>query len=223
MQNEDKKSLLVAGYILSFILIAAFFAFFMKKANVLLIFGILVVLQQLIVIPKFVSYWYRMKGYDIGISRFIPVYNEMQILGTVNGIIYGIANLLFIGAGVYIYLLPNISHDLSFEGYAQALARTDHLIYFMIFIYAVICFIRGIGYVGVMKEISYVNMELNGMDNGNKGGAVMLFYFLIFIPLLRSISIATYDIVLHDIVVMVGYSETDDSDEEYDGYDYEDE
>lgn len=214
MDDKDKRSLLITGYCVSLIVFVVIITKISDNVNALYILGAFMIIQQVYRIPKLVEYYYEMKGSYVGYERYIPVYNETLLMGKFHSIAYVIGSILIGLSVLAIYLLPKISQDLTFEGLSTVTNITDKLIYLCLFLLLVISFLRGLGYVELIKDIYYVNAEIMDRDEAKLGLFGKLAYIIVFVPVLRLLSILYLDDLLMIIVKFIGYTEDEYEDDD---------
>ena len=215
MDNRDKRSIIMALYIVGFFGLAVLSFKFASKINALYLLGIFLLIQQVYRIPKLIEYYYEMKGSYIGFERYIPVYNETLVMNKMYSTVYLVGTVLIVASMGAIYLLPKISRNLTLDGLAGVVSMTDKLIYLIIFLILVLSFMRGLGYVELLKDIYYTNAEIMDRDETKIGIFGVTAYILVFIPILRVIGILYLDNLLQTIVDFVGYTEGEYGEDEY--------
>lgn len=219
MDDKDKRSLLITFYAVSIIIFVVIVTRISDTINALYILFAFIAIQQIYRIPKLVEYYYDMKGSYVGAERYIPIYNETLLMNKFYSTVYIIGSLGILLSVLMIFMLPKISQDLTFDGLASVTAMTDKLIYLCLFLILITSFLRGLGYVEIIKDIYYTNAEIMGRDEAKLGIFGKLAYIVVFIPIIRLLSILYLDDLLLVIVKFIGYTEGDyDDDNDYTEY-----
>lgn len=216
--NKDRNSLLIICYTLACIALFAISRYIGKNVNAWIVFVIIIVLQQLYVIPKLVKNYSALHGQYAGIGRFIPLWNEMMILPPYSAIWTCITTALFaLGAGA---MFINLDILLKVFPYSFAASWADRCIIFCIVMEGALCLVRGAGYLAVVRQIGYANEEFIGPHEKNKWSFVeKLAYIGLFIPGLRALSLVFQLPTLTKLVELndnwVDYADRDVEYEEY--------
>lgn len=218
MDSKDKNSLIFVGYGVALIALFLFVTKLSDTINALYILIAFLAAQQIYRIPKLVSYYYEMKGSEVGFERFIPIYNETLLMSKLYSTVYIVCSVgiaLCVGG---IYLLPKVAKDFTFDGLSSILLTTDRLIYCAIFLVILLSFFRGLAYVELIKDVYYTNAEIMDQDETKLGICGRITYLLVFVPILRLLGILYLDNILQIVVDFVGYTEGDDDEEVYEEY-----
>ena len=218
MQQKDRDRLLVLATLLGCLLL--FFGFIkgVKYIPPYLLILVCIIIQQLYSIPKLVSGYYKMYGQYIGISRFIPVYNEMCIMSERKAGIYLTLCILTLLAGFSSFINP--AKIGSVFGVAIALKWNNVMLVSTIFLFIVLCIFRGVVYIGVFRDIQirwseYAEYAYEKSTVFNNAMTLIegVRYVLLFIPILRTIAI-TYQFNTLNKLVGYGNYEVDAEDED---------
>lgn len=243
MLDKEKNTLLAYGYVI-FILLGFFgIAYVSKLVPASIIIGLTVVVLYLYVIPTLIKRYYQMHGVgdSIGFSRFIPIYNEITVLSTGVAVMYVIFTVLTVLGIVSVFLQPAIVAKVF--GDAIALQWANGAIVASIFFIIGLSIVKGIGFSAIAREIDRNIKKISNVDSDHFGDRFLIItiYILLFIPILRSISLGFLldrinKIVLFDkiteeqIDALASGMENDeyeddseDYEEDYDEYDDEEE
>lgn len=218
MDTKDKNSLMFVAYGVALILFFLLVTKLSDTVNALYILIAFLLVQQFYRIPKLVEYYYEMKGSEVGLERYIPVYNETLLMSKFYSIAYIATSIGVVLCGVGVYLLPKISKDFTFDGLSAVLASTDKLIYCAIFLVLLMSFLRGLAYVELVKDVYYTNADIMDRDETKLGICGRITYVLVFIPILRLLGILYLDNLLQVIVEFVGYTEDEEEEDLYEEY-----
>ncbi len=231
MDTRDRNNLLALLYGAGIIGATFLFSFLAKKiTNVLIPFGILMAVQQLYVIPKFVEKYRLLYDYDTGIVKYIPVINEMKALSYFDddmpmrsnffSISYLVLSVIFVLCLGATFLDPNIIATIL--PHESVLNFSNMAIYSMILVGLILSGLRGAGYCKLIYDIQSVNEDFTGIETNAWDLPNILSYVTVFIPGMRTLGLLyqlntlTKLVDLNDYVV--NYEEDDYDDVDYDYY-----
>lgn len=190
--RKDLNNLVILVYFLFCLSLVVVVRYGAKFLHPLVAIGAMLVVQQLYVIPRLYRMFYRLKGsheYGENLTRFIPVWNEVDLLDNKWGYAYLVCSIFFvIGLGC-VFVDPSMVAK--FLPQSVALEINNTAIYATILIGLVLCIVRGAGYWGLMNEINQDNDRFVGyVPGGDKWTFVdWLPYVTYFIPVLRCIGL----------------------------------
>lgn len=188
MNNNDKDSLAIVAYLSSAILVAFLGYIFGKKTpNLLIILAVLILIQQLFVIPLFIKRYRQLYKVKTNLVRFIPIINEVSVLPTFYAITTLVLNILCV-ISVIVFFAP-----ITFDTYMGIIEFRNINIYFMIITFLLMCLIRGAGYVSVIIDIQKNNEKFTNLGYSPVDFINIISYITVFIPCLRVIGI-TYQL-----------------------------
>lgn len=188
MNNRDTDALVIVGYISLAVLTAVLgYLFGEKTPNLLVILAVLILTQQLFVIPLFVKRYRQLYKVKTNFVRFIPVINEVLVLPTFYAVTTLILNILCI-ISVIVFFAP-----ITFDSYMGILKFRNINIYFMIITFLLMCIVRGAGYVSVIIDIQRNNEKFTNLGYSPADLVNIISYITVFIPCLRVIGL-TYQL-----------------------------
>lgn len=211
MLEKERTTLVAFGYLFSMIL--AFFGVVVIGDYVpsALIISIVILILYLYIIPTFIKRYYQMHGVGdaIGISRFIPIYNEITILPFGVAIAYVITTILMILGLVSIFLKPEIVA--SVFGDAIAFQWANAAIVATMFFIITWSIVKGIGYVSLGVEISRNLKIITDTRKTTLGDNFLsvVQYVLLYIPVLRAIGLMLMLDKINKIVIYSKMTEED--------------
>lgn len=211
MLEKERATLVAFGYLFSMIL--AFFGIVVIGDYVpsALIISIVILILYIYIIPTFIKRYYQMHGVgdSIGISRFIPLYNEITILPFGVAIAYVITTILMVLGTVAIFLKPEIVS--SVFGDAIAFQWANGAIVATLFFIIAWSIVKGIGYVSLGVEISRNLKIITDTRKTTLGDKFLntVQYVLLFIPVLRAISLMLMLDKINKIVIYSKMTEED--------------
>ncbi|GAA0101600.1 hypothetical protein UT300012_23150 [Paraclostridium bifermentans] len=191
MDNKrESTNLVILVYFLFCLSLVVVVRFGAKFVHPLVAIGLMLAVQQLYVIPRLFRMFFKLRGYEQygrRFTRFIPVWNEVEILDNALGTIYLITSILFVIALGCVFVEPSMVAK--FLPQSVALGINNTAIYAAILIGVVLCVCRGFGYWGLMNDINKYNEEFVGyVPGGDKWSFVdWLPYVTYFVPVIRCI------------------------------------
>ena len=185
MHDNDKNSLVIVGYIVLMLITAVLgYLFGSRVNNLLIILAVLIVLQQVLVIPLFVKRYRELYSSKIGLLRFIPVINEINVLPSFYAWGTLILSLLCI-ASIIVFFTP-----ITFGDYMGLLQFKNINIYFMISTFLLTCIVRGAGYINLIIDIQKNNEKFTNTGYTAVDMVNIISYITVFIPCMRVIGIS---------------------------------
>lgn len=219
MDKKDKNSLLTLLYMGGLIGLAALFLFLGKQIkNVLLPFGVLLAIQQLYVIPKFVEKYRMLYGYETGFVKFIPVYNETLALSPLYANSYLVLSGLVILSLLGVFIDPNLVAKILPN---EAVMNFSNMaIYCFILLVIILSAMRGIGYCKLVYDIQNQNENYTGVETNLWDMTNIVSYVTVFIPGMRVLGLMYQLSTLTKLVDINNYVVGFEEDEEE--YDFDD-
>lgn len=152
-------------------------------------FGIMIAAQQLYVIPKIIDRYYDLNDWYVGLEKYIPIWNEAQLLDRKYKTIFLVLNVLFILCVGGIFIDTTLVGKFLPQNVAMEFNNT--MIYASIASGLVLCIFRGYAYSMLMNEINNINRNFVGhLDTKDKWSFVDgLTYVTYFIPVIRCIGL----------------------------------
>lgn len=187
--GKEKDNLIILLY---FIFCGALVVVVRKGVNFihpLIPFVAMILAQQLYVIPKIIDRYFDLNGWAIGLEKYIPVWNEAQLLDPKYKKVFLFLNVLFV------LCLGGIFVDTTLVGKILpqnlALEFNNTMIYASIASGILLCGFRGYAYSMLMNEINNVNKDFVGhLETSDKWSFVdALTYVTYFIPVIRCIGL----------------------------------
>lgn len=191
-EKKDFTNLIILGYFLFCLSLVIVVRYGAKFLHPLVAVGVMLAVQQLYVLPRLYRMFYTLKGsdgYGRNLTRFIPVWNEVDLLDNKWGYIYLVCSILLVISVGCVFVDPSMVAK--FLPQSVALEINNTAIYASILIGIVLCVARGWGYCGLMNEINQDNAEFVGyVPGGDKWSFVdWLPYVTYFVPVLRCIGL----------------------------------
>jgi hypothetical protein len=192
---------------LGFGLITAGFFFFSQLINVYYV-GLLVLLyQQLYVIPRVSKLYCKLNNLEYNNGRFIPLWNEYQIFTPSLGRITLIVGLILIfmlilaiiplsGIIVFTQLVNTVL------GESASMTYVFYLLLFSIVVYIVLNVIRGMGFIEIKRYVERVYFINFGTPPGKLFNKFQ--YLMFFFPFLRTLALA---LLSETLTKMVAFNE----------------
>lgn len=186
MNKGDKNSILIITYVLALVAVALVFCNTTKYINPFWLGVLLLLLENFYLYPKIVKSYWSIFPAEIGIRRFIPVYNELCLFESQNAILVAISwGAIALVCGIFLLPLPLLGNVV---GDVAALDLPYTL--FKIFLVLVIinCIYRGVLLLRVYKEVKEWHKDLYGYAKAIKIIDVIAIISL-FLPLAKSIGL----------------------------------
>lgn len=180
MSNRDRNKLIILGTALVLILMSIAFVVGTKIIPISIVVGATLIIQCFILAPSCNKGYCRVYSVEPKVSRYIPIWNEIQILSPITAIGTFIALLLslcvFGVSKVPLSVIYKISglHSMVNWGY--------NCVVVAIIILVIADFILGCGLIGVLRNVNAITSEL---FDGQISKVEIAYYFLAFIPFLR--------------------------------------
>ena len=163
MNSRDKNQIMILVFILAFILLTVFFILGTKDLPIWLIVVIIGIIKFIILQPSIAKMYYSVHEQEAGVSRFIPIYNELMILPPKNAmalLVSYIVLALLIGA----IFLP-ISFTSQIVGEHIAMNLGVHIIRLCAVGLIINLAIYAVGFSKLMKDVEKVYRKFANSDN----------------------------------------------------------
>lgn len=219
MGNRDKDNILIFLYIAILVGLAiGVYVLKDKIQNVLVPFGILMAVQQLYVIPKFIQKYRALYGVETGLVRFLPVYNETLGLSSFFANSYLVLTGLLVLSVIGIFIDPNLVAKIL--PHEAVLNFSNMAIYAFILLLILQCALRGAGYCQLIYDIQSQNENYTGTESNLWDVTNIVSYVTVFIPGMRVLGLMYQLSTLTKLVDMNGYVvDFQEEDEDIDYYD----
>jgi hypothetical protein len=177
-RDKDKILILVVAIVIVILSVAFYYGTMMIPAGIIV--GITLFAQCLLVVPVVYKKYYAINEVDAGFSRFIPLWNEIQMLHPPFAVLTIIGVALTIAAALISRIpLTIIGRVLSVK---TMIGWGYNWVVIAILLLVVTNFVLGAGLVGVMRSVNRIIMdEFNERFRVTEAA----YYFLAFVPLLR--------------------------------------
>lgn len=199
MSSRDKASLITVAALLCVVVFIFAVHFGMKKLPWQAIIAIVYLVQGFIFMPKVAERYYNVNESEIGISKYVPLWNELQIFEP------AIAVLSQFSMIITVILLAMSKLPLSivgkFLGLRSTLAWGYNLTVVFIIALAITNFIFGFGFCKVLKNVNFMTIDCIG-ESVSK--VELVYYVLLMLPVIRVCPIAAISDKLR-VLVRCGY------------------
>lgn len=196
MSSRDKNKLIILGALIGCILISVFFIFATKAVPIWLVVGILVFLECFVLVPMVSSKYYEVHGMKDSWTRWIPIWNEIQIVdpkAAYGTLICGILAVLALVASK----LPLDVVAKIFSLQTMFSWGSNCMVFSFIFL-AVANLFLGLGIMGVLKSVNRRLIEkLNVRFNA---GIEAVYCVLALIPFVRLGTLVTINQKLDSLI-----------------------
>lgn len=218
MNRKDRDNMLILGTLLSFIILFLFFNFITKKMYFIVIAGIIMCIQTFVIIPFICKYYYEVNKFEIGLSRFIPFYQELTIFPK------PLANILacmWIGAAI-LFMIITLGSKSGLIGTIFGLeiivnieqSFGDILANLLAIIIIVSNFMIGAGFTQVRKDVNRIDIEFSGYVK-KRSAVELLYYVLLYIPIMRVVPLCNIWNTLLKLVKLNKYKPVSEMDTLY--------
>lgn len=202
MNKKDKEQLLIVVFILAYILIALAFIFGTKIIPVQWISAAILLVQTFYIIPEVVRLYYNANGSKIGISRFIPFYQEICIFTPKIAVI---TLVTLIGGGISLLgIFVPYEVRASILGEHFALNSGYYCIRVAAVFFVLYDIFVGVGFSGVYRNIKNMLADLS-KSYLKASKFEMLCYVLLFLPVIRCAGLTFFFDKLNRLVKLNNY------------------
>lgn len=185
MNRNDKDKLIILGFFIGFILVAVGLIVGTKRIPVKFIFVIMLAIQYLIAVPRICKDYYEVKGAHAKWDRFIPFWNEITIFNSKIAILTIISYVLLIIGVVGVFVPTEVINNLFGEAFMYNFG--DWVLRYIAVIVIANDIITALGYYKVMRDVNVMHQQL--IRRAQTVKLEVLYYFLLFIPMIRLISL----------------------------------
>lgn len=193
MNRKDKDNLLILGFILGCIILFAFFNFITQRIYFIVLVGIILAVQTFLIIPSICKNYYNLNGMEIGITRFIPFYQELTIFPVVIARILAIlwvicfALILLITIGSHSGLIGSV---LGLELVLTLESAFNDLIANILAVLIIASNILvGIGFTNIKKDVDRMDDEFSSVRVSRMRFSSVIYIILLYIPVFRCVSL----------------------------------
>lgn len=202
MNKSDRDKMLVVGFLLAFILVAVGFIFGTQAIPVKWIAIAIIIIQAFYAVPRAGYLYYKALGQELGVQRFIPLWNEIMMFSGKYPILVLSTWVAF--ALVYsVTFVPGTVVE-SVLGSFVALQYGYWAARIAIVILVVNNFILGAAYVSVFRDTKTMQADLTKDRSGVRKTDVM-YYVMMYVPIVRCASIVVLCDRLSKLVLLNGY------------------
>lgn len=210
MNENDKNKFIILGFLLGAIGLFAFFVFSTKLIPIWIFCSLIVGVQTFFITPAICKLYYSVNDSEIGISRFIPFYQNICIFGQVSATIALIILVLMLLAGLG--FLPLGFFQTLFGEYV-ALNMSTYALRVELLLLVAYNIVVGIGFFGVFRDVNLIHLRF--MDTNKHSKFEVVYYILLFIPIIRGVSLSSLYNRLYSLEKLNQYSQyNSDEDEE---------
>lgn len=198
LSKKDLDNILSSIYLISIVVVSAFFFALIKYINPLWVAVIWFAAQQLYVLPRVHKLY--MKLHDLPsnpLTRYVPLANEVSmftpvysminlVTGVVNILLFVIALAPVVGINFFTPMIESIFGQDAADSY------TFYLMLFGFILYFVMSFVRGMAFVQMNREVNRLHAKYYGATRArvNLGSAFeSLRYLMFLVPFGRTISL----------------------------------
>mgnify|MGYP002798534839 CR=1 FL=1 len=182
MSRKDRESLLIVAFFVACIALVFVVFFTSRSINPIYLAGALVFMEVFIMFPIIDKWYYHAMSSKIGVSRFIPIWNELCLfspkIATTTIVLWVVEAILFL------FSLLNIEFYESFLGAHLAMNVTDFIIRGFIIVFIALAVVRGIGPCQVCNATNRMVSDLLGVQYRIKVTTILA-YVSLFIPIVR--------------------------------------
>lgn len=182
MSRKDRESLLIVAFFVACIALVFVVFFTSRSINPIYLAGALVFMEVFIMFPIIDKWYYHAMSSKIGVSRFIPIWNELCLfspkIATTTIVLWVVEAILFL------FSLLNIEFYESFLGAHLAMNVTDFIIRGLIIVFIALAVVRGIGLCQVCNATNRMVSDLLGVQYRIKVTTILA-YVSLFIPIVR--------------------------------------
>lgn len=182
-QNNEKSAILSVVVFIALVLFVYLCHRFTSSASLYLLGIIAVIAEYVIIMPLVNKLYHEYHEMEAPITRYIPVYNELMLF---SGWVY---TSLLILTGIFVVVVICASPLITYLPFSPALAVriTSYGLYFAVFLFIVICIIRGIGFCSIKHE---ADMSILEVFEKSPGAVGYFLYVTLFVPIVRCIGLA---------------------------------
>ena len=182
MSRKDRESLLIVAFFVACIALVFVVFFTSRSINPIYLAGALVFMEVFIMFPIIDKWYYHAMSSKIGVSRFIPIWNELCLfspkIATTTIVLWVVEAILFL------FSLLNIEFYESFLRAHLAMNVTDFIIRGLIIVFIALAVVRGIGLCQVCNATNRMVSDLLGVQYRIKVTTILA-YVSLFIPIVR--------------------------------------
>jgi hypothetical protein len=182
--------------------LAVLFSVGLKNVPVTWIGVGILVMQYFVLLPIICDKYYKAYNNKIGISRFIPIWNEISLFNGKVAVLSLVSYVLLLCVGLTV-LIPSSVIDSVFGDYVMFnfyvwVMRAEII---LVIFNAVI---TGIGYLSVNRNVNQLHSNLIGKDT-KISFVEVVFYVLYFVPIIRVAPVSHLLDRLNKLVVLNNY------------------
>ena len=202
MNKNDKVKLLIVAFVLAYVLVAVGMIVGVKHIPIGWIIVITLAVQTFYVIPQICKLYYKANGAEAGVDRFIPFYQELCLFSPK---IAKATLVAMIATGVPFVILALPTGMKTFLPEAVLLNYGNYCMRFGIVAIVAESILVGTGFASVFRGIKQMLAELSP-SFAKTSNVEYVYYVLLFIPLIRCISLVSFFDKLNKLVTINGYS-----------------
>lgn len=185
MSSRDKTSLITLVAIICVIAFGIVVHFGMSRIPWQIIIAVVYVIQCFLFMPKLAERYYSMNEAEIGISKYVPVWNELQIFDPVVALVSQVS----IAITAVVFGLSKLPLEIvgRFLDIRSTLAWGYNMTVVFIIMLVITNFVIGFGFCRVLKNVNFMTMDCVG-ESVSK--FELVYYVLLMLPVIRVCPIA---------------------------------
>ncbi len=181
MNKKDKDKILKLLIITGLIAVTVFFMFGLSRLSVQIILAVVVLLHYLFIAPNLCGHLYALYDQQIGITKWIPVVNEIQMFSGAN--YYAALAMSLISVIVFLLRFVPGSAVGSVFGLKAGMFWGYNITAVFIAVLVVTSFVFGFGFCRLLHQLNVLVMERYSASAGKLETIVC--YVLLLVPFIR--------------------------------------